>query len=172
MLLINPSQVTEKLVAYCECADESISLVLQMDFLITHCLNSSKHQALFVLSASSVMNRVSQDLNFLTTFINENCGLITEKHEFSFRINHLYERSIFFTKQASRLKLLFKRLSMNNKVQFYQMDSETNKRIEREMVEREGERKKFLSQKMIKSSPLIRRSEGSESEISEEDMLM
>ena len=118
-----------------------------MDFLIMHYLKASKHQEIVSLVVASILRRVREDLAFLNQFLSENWQLILRKHEFSFQINHIYERAIFFSKQIDRLKSIARKMDFSTDIPSYKFDPQMNKAIEMEMNRRQDEKKQFFSEK-------------------------
>ena len=131
-------------------AQESITLITQMDFVILHSLRNSKHPIIVSIVVSSILRKLREDFAFLKTFVSENWKLILRKHEFSFHVNHIYERSIFLGKQIERIKVIGRKMTFNTDFPIYNFDPEINKAIEMEMNRRVDEKKQFMSEKLIK----------------------
>ena len=151
MLLIDTANIDQNLISYCEMAEQSISLIIHMDFVITHSLKSSKHPIIIRSVVSSILRRVREDYGFLSQFLSENWKLVLRKHEFSFHVNHIYERSIFLAKQVDRVKAIARKMAFNTEFPTYRFDPQINKAIEMEMNRRHDEKRQFMSEKMIKN---------------------
>ena len=69
-----------------------------------------------------MMATTKNDLEFLKGFVEYNWKLITMNHEYSFHINSIYERAIFFSKQSKKLEAICKKMNSSTTLKLYEFN--------------------------------------------------
>ena len=134
-------------VVYCELAIKAILEIIRKEFIINHSLKHSKHQIIIRMISSSILKKVSADLKLLNRFLQKHQDLITSKHEFSFHINEIYEQTIFINKNFDKLQQLNRNSYQDLEFEAFHFSKDRNREIEKEMLERNEERKLFKSER-------------------------
>jgi hypothetical protein len=63
------------------------------------------------MALENILQKVSFDLRILNKFIDKHLKLIRHKHELSFNINEIYEKTLFINSNFSKLNVIVKNLT-------------------------------------------------------------
>ena len=90
--------------------------------MISHHIKHSKNEIIVRMISLKILKKISEDMKLLNLFLANYQGLITEKHEFSFHINEIYEQVLFIGKNLDKLKQISTQLQWDYEVEVYKFD--------------------------------------------------
>ena len=63
------------------------------------------------MALQNIFHKVSFDLKIINKFLEKHLKLIRQKHEQSFRINAIYEKTLFINSNFSKFNVIVKKLT-------------------------------------------------------------
>ncbi len=89
------------------------------------------------MALENILQKVSFDLRVINKFIDKHLKLIRQKHEHSFKINEIYEKTLFINSNFPKLNVIVKNLTKKIDFEKYEVDKALNKSIQIDLYERE-----------------------------------
>lgn len=144
---INAEEELSEAEQYCELVVQKMSEFFKIEFIFHHALlHFPKHRLLLRLTTQAILQRFSEDLRILTTFVNNNYHFIlqvTVAHPLLFHINYLYERLLFINRSLAKLERCNKLSQANVFFPTFAVEKELNRQIELQMLGRQEEQRVF-----------------------------